>query len=87
MRTFTNIVERYDRTIENKMVMNIDQVLGLRYTIVQCCPCLNIKNSPCVLYRLTDDTSSYGGVQHMQLLCNQMERSIFRYRYLTRVQS
>lgn len=62
MTTITNILELYDRTIENKELLNVDKILGLRATLDQGRKWLNPNDSLSYeLYRLAGFTKTHGG--------------------------
>ncbi|MGY0180010.1 MucBP domain-containing protein [Lactococcus garvieae] len=62
MTTITNTLELYDRTIEDKEVMNVDKVVGLRAALDQGRKWLDPEDSLSYeLYRVAGYTSTHGG--------------------------
>lgn len=62
MTTITNILELYDRTIEDKEVINVDKVVGLRAALDQGRKWLDPEDSLSYeLYRVAGYTATHGG--------------------------
>ncbi|UYT10354.1 ZmpA/ZmpB/ZmpC family metallo-endopeptidase-related protein [Lactococcus garvieae] len=64
MKTITNNLETYDRTIEDKEVMNVDKLMGLRATLDQGRQWLDPEDSLSYeLYRVAGYTATHGKAQ------------------------